>query len=112
MSTTCRRAQRSSTGPSRGSGTSATRGPRPPLTDDEYEVCIDSALTDGHLTYAEHVVPGASGREVLVSCHVCHPSLCNDNLAGIAVATHLARWLRDRELRYTYRFVFAPGTIG
>jgi aminopeptidase-like protein len=82
------------------------------LTDDEYEVCIDSTLDDGHLTYAEHVVPGATDQEVIVSCHVCHPSLCNDNLAGIAVATQLARWLRDRNLRYTYRFLFVPGTIG
>jgi aminopeptidase-like protein len=82
------------------------------LTDDEYDVCIDSTLEDGHLTYAEHVVRGATEREVIVSCHVCHPSLCNDNLAGIAVATHLARWLRNRNLRYTYRFLFVPGTIG
>src|SRR5262249_4219 len=82
------------------------------LTDDEYEVCIDSTLEDGHLTYAQHVLRGATDREVIVSCHVCHPSLCNDNLAGIAVATHLARWLRDRNLRHTYRFLFVPGTIG
>jgi aminopeptidase-like protein len=82
------------------------------LTDDEYEVCIDSTLEDGHLTYAEHVVPGATTQEVIVSCHVCHPSLCNDNLAGIAVATQLATWLHDRNLRYTYRFLFVPGTIG
>lgn len=75
-----------------------------------YEVVIDSTLADGHLTYAEHVVPGRTDDEVLISCHVCHPSLANDNLAGIAVATALAR--RLREPRLTYRFVFAPGTIG
>jgi aminopeptidase-like protein len=85
---------------------------REALVDDEYEVCIDSDLTDGHLTYGESVVPGASGREILISSHVCHPSLCNDNLAGIALAVHLARQLRGIDLRYTYRFVFAPGTIG
>jgi aminopeptidase-like protein len=49
---------------------------------------------------------------VLISSHVCHPSLANDNLSGIAVATALARDLRTRDLRYTYRFLFAPGTIG
>ena len=68
---------------------------RKALVDDEYEVCIDSDLSDGHLTYGECVVPGTSGREVLISSHVCHPSLCNDNLAGIALAVHLARQLRD-----------------
>ncbi|MFI7007522.1 DUF4910 domain-containing protein [Streptomyces sp. NPDC050145] len=82
------------------------------LPDGEYEVVIDSTLTDGHLSYAEHVVPGQVSDEVLVSCHVCHPSLANDNLAGIAVATFLARELAEREPYYTYRFVYAPGTIG
>ncbi|MFT2014355.1 DUF4910 domain-containing protein [Streptomyces sp. 796.1] len=82
------------------------------LPEGEYEVRIDSTLADGHLTYAEHVVPGRVADEVLVSCHVCHPSLANDNLAGIAVAVFLARALAAEQPRYTYRFVFAPGTIG
>ncbi|GAA3662894.1 DUF4910 domain-containing protein [Nonomuraea antimicrobica] len=80
------------------------------LVDGPYEVRIDSTLADGHLTYGEHVVRGASSQEVLISCHVCHPSLANDNLAGVAVAVALARRLTDPW--YTYRFVFAPGTIG
>jgi aminopeptidase-like protein len=82
------------------------------LPDGDYEVVIDSTLADGHLTYGEHVVPGRTSEEVIVSCHVCHPSLANDNLAGVAVATWLARRLAEIEPRYTYRFLFAPGTIG
>lgn len=82
------------------------------LPDGEYEVRIDSTLADGHLTYAEHVIPGRVADEVLVSSHVCHPSLANDNLAGIAVAAFLARALGERTPYYTYRFLFAPGTIG
>ncbi|MFE1750509.1 DUF4910 domain-containing protein [Streptomyces anandii] len=82
------------------------------MPDGEYEVRIDSTLADGHLTYAEHVVQGQVPDEVIVSCHVCHPSLANDNLAGIAVAVFLARELAERDPYYTYRFVFAPGTIG
>jgi aminopeptidase-like protein len=77
-----------------------------------YRVRIDSSLTDGHLTYAEHVLPGRSGREVLVSCHVCHPALANDNLAAIAVAVGLARRLAAAPRYFTYRFLFIPGTIG
>ncbi|GAB3145643.1 DUF4910 domain-containing protein [Microbispora hainanensis] len=86
--------------------TLAGMGPGP------YEVRIDSTLADGHLTYGEHVIPGRSAEEVLISCHVCHPSLANDNLAGVAVATRLAGLLAQEERRYTYRFLFAPGTIG
>ncbi len=82
------------------------------LPEGPYKVRIDSTLADGHLTYAEHVVPGQVADEVIVSAHVCHPSLANDNLAGIAVATFLARALAERTPWYTYRFVFAPGTIG
>jgi aminopeptidase-like protein len=78
----------------------------------EYEVRIDSSLTNGHLTYGEHVVRGQVEDEVLVSCHVCHPSLANDNLAGIAVAVSLAQRLASAKPWYTYRFLFIPGTIG
>lgn len=82
------------------------------MADGEYEVCIDSTLADGHLTYGEYVIPGAVPDEVLVSCHVCHPSLANDNLAGIAVAAFLARTLARESRHYTYRFLFMPGTVG
>jgi len=77
-----------------------------------YRVRIDSTLADGHLTYGEHVVAGKVPDEVIVSCHVCHPSLANDNLAAIAVAVELARRLAGAQPWYTYRFLFAPGTIG
>lgn len=82
------------------------------MADDGYRVRIDSELADGHLTYAEHVVPGEVADEVIISCHTCHPSLANDNLAGIAVAVWLAKELAARGTHYTYRFLFMPGTIG
>jgi aminopeptidase-like protein len=83
------------------------------LRDEEYEVCIDASLEPGHLTYAEAVLPGETQDEILISAHVCHPSLANDNLSGLAVATFLARQLAQRSRRrHTLRFVFAPGTIG
>ena len=82
------------------------------LEDGEYEVCIDSTLVDGHLSYGECALPGHLSDEVLISCHICHPSLANDNLSGLTVATALADLLSRRELRYSYRFLFIPGTIG
>jgi aminopeptidase-like protein len=82
------------------------------LTDGEYEVVIDSSLQNGSLTYGECVLPGLSEEEILVSCHACHPSLCNDNLSGVAVATFLAKALATGKHHYTYRFLFIPGTIG
>jgi aminopeptidase-like protein len=82
------------------------------LEDGEYEVCIDSTLSDGSLTYGECFIPGATNEEVLISCHTCHPSLANDNLAGIAVGVALARQLASQPRRLSYRFLFAPATIG
>jgi aminopeptidase-like protein len=78
-----------------------------------YDVVVDTTVEPGELTYGELVVPGESAEEVVVSAHLCHPSLANDNLAGIAVAAEVARTVASLESRrYTYRFLFAPGTIG
>jgi len=82
------------------------------LPDGEYEVCIDSSLEPGSLTYGEFFIGGETEQEILVSCHICHPSLCNDNLSGIAAATALAQQVASRPRRYSYRFLFIPGTIG
>jgi aminopeptidase-like protein len=82
------------------------------LPEGDYQVCVDTTLADGHLSYGEHLVPGDTEDEVLVTCHVCHPSLANDNLSGIAVATRLAGMLGRSRPRYSYRFLFIPGTIG
>ncbi|MDO4905458.1 MAG: DUF4910 domain-containing protein [Lautropia sp.] len=83
------------------------------LPDGEYEVCVDTSLKPGSLTFGECVLPGESEEEVLISTHVCHPSLANDNLSGISVATWMAKALAALpKRRYTYRFVFAPSTIG
>ncbi len=82
------------------------------LPEGDYEVRIDSTLEAGSLTYGELLLPGQRSDEVLFSCHVCHPSLCNDNLSGIAVCLFLARALEQAERRWSYRFLFIPGTIG
>ena len=82
------------------------------LTAGEYEVCVDSSLQDGHLTYGESYLPGETSDEVLFSSHVCHPSLCNDHLSGVSLAVFLAKYLQSRPHRYSYRFLFAPATIG
>ena len=82
------------------------------LPEGEYEVSIDSTLAPGSLTYGECFLPGATDREVLISAHICHPSLANDNLSGVAVAAWLAAELAGEPRRYSYRFLFIPGTLG
>ena len=82
------------------------------LQDDEYEVVIDSTLENGSLTYAEFFIQGESNDEVLFSCYTCHPSMCNDNLSGVVLFTFLAKHLKNLSLKYSYRFLFIPETIG
>lgn len=82
------------------------------LSEGEYEVMIDSSLESGHLTLGEYRIQGETDDEILISCHVCHPSLANDNLSGISVAVALARRMQALSPRYSYRFLFVPGTIG
>lgn len=82
------------------------------LDEGPYEVVIESTLVPGSLTYGECFLRGKRDEEVLLTTHVCHPSLANDNLSGIALVTELAAALAARERRFSYRFLFIPGTIG
>jgi aminopeptidase-like protein len=82
------------------------------MRDDEYEVLIDASLENGHLTYGEYHIQGQSAEEVLISTHICHPSLANDNLSGVALALFLAKELSICSPRLSYRFLFIPATIG
>lgn len=86
---------------------------RAALRDDEYEVVVDTTLADGSLTYGELVLPGAGGDgEILLTTHVCHPSMANDNCSGIAVLTELGRLVSAAPRRHAFRVLFIPGTIG
>jgi aminopeptidase-like protein len=82
------------------------------MEDGEYEVVIDSTLEDGSLTYGECYLAGEIEGEIFLSTHVCHPSMCNDNLSGLVVATALAERYLHRRLRHSIRIVFVPGCVG
>ncbi|MFV0260425.1 MAG: DUF4910 domain-containing protein [Acidimicrobiales bacterium] len=86
---------------------------RQDLGEGRYRAVVDAEhRAGGSLSYGELVIPGAGPEEILVSTHVCHPSLANDNLSGLVLAAALADELTRRRLRRTWRFVFVPGTIG
>lgn len=82
------------------------------MQDESYRIDIDSDLSPGSLTYGELFLPGQLPEEVLITAHVCHPSLANDNLSGIAVALALAMRQARLPRRLGYRFLFIPATIG
>jgi aminopeptidase-like protein len=82
------------------------------LNDSEYEILIDSKLDKGSMSIGEYYIRGETSDEFLISCYICHPSMCNDNLSGVVLTTILAKYLSNQKLKYSYRFLFVPETIG
>jgi len=53
--------------------------------------------------------------EVLVTTHMCHPNMANDDASGVAVAVEIAKRLHEKPLpqgSMSIRFLFCPETIG
>ena len=86
---------------------------RTQLVDGDYRVVIETRLFDGFLNYGEILIKGKLEEEIFLSSYICHPSMANNELSGPTVLTYLAKWLLSQNnLRYSYRIIFVPETIG
>ncbi len=80
---------------------------------DTYTVYIDSSLDyNGSMTVGEAILKGRSEKEILLSTYICHPSLASNELSGPLISAYIYEKLKDKNLKYTYRFLFVPETIG
>jgi len=81
---------------------------------DTYEVLVDSTLNEnGSMTIGESFIKGKSEKEILLSTYICHPSMANNELSGPLVSAFIYKKIKERKnLKYSYRFVFVPETIG
>ena len=83
------------------------------LRDDRYRVVIKSDFSYGTLKVGEVIVPGKSSETFILCAHLCHPAMVNDDLSGVVVGLKVMQeLLKRRNLRYTYRFLILPETIG
>jgi aminopeptidase-like protein len=83
------------------------------LTDDAYRVVIRTDFSYGKLKVGEVVAPGQTDETVVLCAHLCHPAMVNDDLSGVVVGMQVMRHLLERrDLRYTYRYLILPETIG
>ncbi|MBI5557306.1 MAG: DUF4910 domain-containing protein [Deltaproteobacteria bacterium] len=81
--------------------------------DDQYEVCIDVDLRPGKLCVGEFVLPGKTDKEIWLTSYLCHPSLANDNLSGVALAVSVMKTLASMpDRQYSYRLLLWPESIG
>ncbi len=87
---------------------------RASLPEGRYQVVVRTRLDpSGVMNWGELVLPGRSAHEILITTHICHPSMANDNCSGMAVAAYLAaEWARRADTQHTVRFLFLPGTVG
>jgi aminopeptidase-like protein len=82
------------------------------LEEGSYRVVVDATLEDGSLTSGEVNLRGATDAEFLLTTHVCHPALANDNLSGVVLLWALAKTLATQKLTHTFRLLWSPGTLG
>lgn len=66
----------------------------------------------GNLHWLEKYKKGRIKDEILISTYCCHPSLANDNLSGIVLASLLFNFLESLNTKFSYRLLIAPETIG
>ncbi|MGE4557705.1 MAG: DUF4910 domain-containing protein [Desulfovibrionaceae bacterium] len=94
-------------------GLACTRKQRDALTDENYQVTIDADFSLGELKVGEIVVPGVRADGYVFCAHLCHSSMVNDDMSGVAVCIDIARrLLAGKPHRFTYRFLLLPETIG
>lgn len=91
---------------------------RDTLTEEAYRVVIRTSFETGRLKVGEIVIPGESDECFVLAAHLCHPAQVNDDLSGVVVGLNVAHTLLNWEelkgypLRYTYRLLIFPETIG
>lgn len=83
------------------------------LHDDKYKVVIRSDFSFGTLKVGEVIAPGKTDDCIVLCAHLCHPAMVNDDLSGVVVGIKVMQALLNRtDLRYSYRFIILPETIG
>ena len=82
------------------------------FTKEKYKICIDSKFENDSLKIGDFTIKGESDDTIVMVAHLCHPSMVNDDLAGVSVLVDVAKELSKKNNHYTYKCLFLPETIG
>ena len=82
------------------------------FTKEKYKICIDSKFENSSLKIGDFTIKGESDDTIVMVAHLCHPSMVNDDLAGVSVLVDVAKELSKKNNHYTYKCLFLPETIG
>ena len=74
------------------------------------KIVIKSKLIKSKMKYLEYKILGKSKKEILIVSYICHPSMANNELSGLIVASALSKLLKAS--KYTVRIILIPETIG
>ena len=84
------------------------------MKEKQYKILIDSKFKKGSLDLLHALIPGKYKKEIFISSYVCHPSMANNELSGPVLANAILKYIKNnfKNLKYSYRFVLLPETIG
>lgn len=85
---------------------------RKQLIPGKYRVEIETEKFTGEMTYGKFHKKGKSRKTIFFSTYICHPSMANNEVSGITIATFLAKYINSLDTYYSYEFAFIPETVG
>lgn len=83
------------------------------INNSEYRVVIKTVFEPGALKIGEWWLPGQSEQIFILTAHLCHPSMANDDLSGVVVGLEVMELIaKITDHYYTYLLLLVPETIG
>lgn len=92
--------------------TEATKKQIENSTENKFKVKINSDFSYGSVKVGEYTVEGESKECIVLCAHLCHPCQFNVGLSGVIAGLKVIESLSKLKLRFSYKLLIVPETIG